>query len=164
MKPVKLARVFPAFIFGGNMKKIFSVLALFFLLTVSSVWAADVVQTAAIGGYKPYPHNPDMRTATFTITADGSGDVAIFTFETAETIYGYYLLSVEMKCAADDDAFTVLITTNTGAPLFTHTTTAATTGELENAADRWPINAAPKIDITDLTAAKVVTVIVTFVR
>ena len=86
------------------------------------------------------------------------------TFEEAQEIYGYYLMSVEIKCAADDDAFTVLITTNTGAPLFTHTTTAATTGELENATDRWPINAAPKIDITGLTAAKIVTVIVTFVK
>ena len=138
------------------MKKILAAMIFVFLFT-GTVWAADVVQTEAIGGYKSYPHNPDMRTATFTITSD-AGDVDIFTFEQAETIYGYYLLSVEMKCVADDDAFTVLITTNTGAPLFTHTTTAGTTGELENATDRWPINAAPKIDITDLTAAKIVTV------
>jgi len=145
------------------MKKIL-VIMIFALLLTGTVWAADVVQTEAIGGYKAYPHNADMRTGTFTVTADGSGDVAIFTFEDAETIYGYYLLSVEIKCAADDDAFTVLIYTNNGATMFSKTTTAATTGEIHNADDRWPINSAPKIDITDLTAAKIVTVIATFVR
>jgi opacity protein-like surface antigen len=145
------------------MKKFLAVI-LFLVLSVGTVSAADVVQTEAAGGYASYPHNKDMRTATFTVTADGSGNVAIFTFENAETIYGYYLLSVEMKCAADDDAFTVLLYTNTGAPMFSHTTTSGTTGELKNAEDRWPINAAPKIDITGLTAAKIVTVIVTFVR
>jgi len=145
------------------MKKILAA-SLFFLLMIGTSWAADVVQTAAAGGYGSFRNNKDMRIATFTITADGSGNVAIFEFEQAQTIYGYYLLSVEMKCDATDDAFTVLITTNTGAPLFTHTTTAGTTGELVNADDRWPINSAPKIDITDLTVAKIVTVIVTFVR
>jgi hypothetical protein len=135
---------------------------LLILLCVSPVFAADVVQTN--NGYASYPHNKDMKTATFTITADGSGNVAIFTFLKPQDIYGYYLLSVEMKCAADDDAFTTIIYTNTGATMFTHTTTAGTTGELQNADDRWPINSPPKIDITGLTAAKIVTVIVTFVR
>jgi len=163
MKPVS-EKSLPGFLyFGGNMKKILAIMIFVFLFTGTG-WAADVVQTEAIGGYKAYPHNKDMRTGTFTVTADGSGNVGLFTFEDAETIYGYYLLSVEMKCAADDDAFTVLIYTNGGATMFSHTTTAGTTGELENADDRWPINLAPKIDITGLTAAKIVTVIVTFVR
>jgi hypothetical protein len=157
---------FPVFYFGGNMKKILATIFVLAFLLTGTAWAAgEVVQTEAAGGYASYPHNKDMRTATFVVTAAVStGNVAIHTFEQAQTIYGYYLLSVEMKCTADDDAFTVLITTNTGAPLFTHTTTAGTTGELENASDRWPINAAPKIDITGLTAEKIVTVIVTFVR
>ena len=141
------------------MKKFLTAILLVLFLTVPAL-AADVVQSG--NGYDS--PSDTMKTATFTITADGSGNVAIFTFLKPHKIYGHYLLSVEIKCAADDDAFTVLITTNTGAPMFTHTTTAATTGELENAADRWPINAAPKIDITGLTAAKIVTVIVTFVR
>ena len=145
------------------MKKILAA-TLFVLLMIGTGWAADVVQTSAAGGYGSFPHNKDMRIATFTVTADGSGNVAIFTFENAETIYGFYLLSVEMKCAADDDAFTVLLYTNNGTPMFSHTTTAGTTGEIKNADDRWPINSAPKIDITGLTATKIVTVIATFVR
>ena len=145
------------------MKKILVIMIFVFLFTGTALAAGEVVQTEAVGGYASYPHNPDMRTATFTITP-ASGVVTIFTFENPETILGYYLLSVEMKVDATDDTMTVLITTNTGAPLFTHTTTAALTGELENATDRWPINAAPKIDITGLTDAKVATVIVTFVR
>jgi hypothetical protein len=146
------------------MKKILATIFVLMFLFTGAAWAADVVQTEAVGGYTSYPHNDEMRTGTFTVTADVGGNVAIFTFENPETILGYYLYSVEMKCAATDEAFTVLITTNTGAPLFTHTTTSALTGELENADDRWPINAAPKIDITGLTATKIVTVIVTFVR
>jgi len=145
------------------MKKILAVI-LFLVLFTGMALAADVVQEPAVNGYTAYPHNKDMRVATFTITADGSGNVAIFEFENAETIYGFYLLSVEMKCAADDDAFTVLLYTNNGTPMFSHTTTSGTTGEIKNADDRWPINSAPKIDITGLTAAKIVTVIVTFVR
>jgi hypothetical protein len=146
------------------MKKILATIFVVMFLFTGTAWAAgEVVQTAAAGGYASYPHNKDMRTATFTVTP-ASGAVTIHEFEQAETIYGYYLLSVEMKVDATDDVMVVLITTNTGAPLFTHTTTAALTGELENATDRWPINAAPKIDITGLTDAKVATVIVTFVR
>ena len=145
------------------MKKIL-VASLLVLLMAGSGWAADVVQEEAIKGYTAYPHNKDMRVATFTVTADGSGNVAIFTFEEAQEIYGYYLLSVEIKVAATDDEITVLIYTNNGATMFEKTTTAATTGEIHNADDRWPINSAPKIDITDMTAAKIATVIVTFVR
>jgi hypothetical protein len=146
------------------MKKILATIFVLMFLFTGTLWAADVVQTEAVGGYASYPHNDEMRTATFTVTSDGSGNVAIFTFENPETILGYYLYSVEMKNADSDDEFVVLITTNTGAPLFTHTTTAGTTGELENADDRWPINAAPMIDITGLDTTEVVTVIVTFVR
>ena len=145
------------------MKKILAVI-LFLVLFTGTALAADVVQEPAVNGYTAYPHNKDMRVATFTITADGSGNVAIFTFEEAQEIYGYYLLSVEIKVAADDDAITVLLYTNSGATMFSKTTTAATTGEIHNADDRWPINSAPKIDITDMTAAKIATVIVTFVR
>jgi hypothetical protein len=145
------------------MKKILATIFVLMFLFTGTLWAADVVQTEAAGGYASYPHNKDMRTGTFTVTSN-AGNVAIFTFENPETILGYHLFSVEMKCAATDDAFTVLITTNTGAPMFTHTTTSGLTGELEPADDRWPINAAPKIDITDLDADKIVTVIVTFVR
>lgn len=142
--------------------KRFALIMFLIFLWFSPALAADVVQTS--NGYASYRHNENMKTATFTITADGSGDVAIFTFLKPQDIYGFHLLCVEMKCAADDDAFTVLIYTNAGATMFSHTTTAGTTGEIVSSEDRWPINAAPKIDITGLTAAKIVTVIVTFVR
>ena len=145
------------------MKKILAA-TLFVLLMIGTGWAADVVQEPAVRGYTAFPNNKDMRVATFTITADGSGNVAIFEFEQAQEIYGYYILSVEIKVAATDDAITVLIYTNNGATMFSKTTTAATTGEIHNCDDRWPINSAPKIDITDMAAAKIATVIVTFVR
>ena len=134
------------------MKRIL-ILTVLILALAFPAMAADVVQTN--NGYASYIHNPDIKTATFTITADGAGNVAIFTF---------YLYSVETKVAADDDVITVIIYNNSGATLFTTTTAAATTGEIDNADDRWPINAPPKIDVTGMTAAKIATVIVTFVR
>jgi hypothetical protein len=136
-----------------------SFLVLCFLLFATLAFAADVVQT----GNSFDSVSRDMRIATFTITADGSGDVAIFTFLDPQKIYGWNLLAVEMY-SADDDAFATTITTALGSTLFTHTTTAATSGELENATDRWPIYSIPKIDVVGLTATKVATVIVTFQR
>jgi hypothetical protein len=132
------------------------------LLLVSPAWGAgEVVQTN--NGFADYRWNEDMKTATFTVTADGSGNVAIHTFMKPQEIYGYYLFSVEMY-SATDDAFATLIYTNLGSPLFSFTTTSATTGQIENASDRWPIYSAPKIDVTGLTATEVATIIVTFVR
>lgn len=143
------------------MKRIL-ILTILILALAFPAMAADVVQTN--NGYASYIHNPDIKTATFTITADGAGNVAIFTFLKPQDIYGFYLYSVETKVAADDDVITVIIYNNSGATLFTTTTAAATTGEIDNADDRWPINAPPKIDVTGMTAAKIATVIVTFVR
>lgn len=142
------------------MKRFIPLILAFFLLT-SPAFAADVAQTN--NGYASYPHNKDMRTATFTVTADGAGNVAVFTFLKPQDIYGYYLLSVEMS-SATDDAFTTIVYSAAGSTLFTHTTTAATSGEIKNAVDRWPIYSAPKIDVTGLTATEVATVTVTFVR
>jgi hypothetical protein len=140
------------------MKRILAAIFIF-LLFCGAALAADVVQTG--NGYDQISEN--MRTATFTITADGAGNVAIFSFLNPRMIYGWNLLSVEMQ-SATDDAFVVLITTNLGSSLFSYTTTAATTGHLENATDRWPIYSTPKIDVTGLTATEVATVIVTFQR
>jgi len=142
------------------MKKIL-ILTVLILAFAFPALAADVVQTN--NGYASYSHNQDLKTATFTVTADGAGDVAIFTFLKPGDIAGYHLFTVEMY-SATDDAFTTLIYTNTGSTLFTHTTTAATSGEIQNAADRWPIYDAPKIDVTGLTATEVATIIVSFER
>jgi len=141
------------------MKRFIPILFLIFLL-VSPAWG-DVAQTD--NGFAVYRLNKDMKTVEFTVTADGAGNVAIFTFLKPQEIYGYYLLSVEMS-SATDDAFVTLIYSSAGSTLFTHTTTAATTGEIQNADDRWPIYSALKIDVTGLTATEVATITVTFVR
>lgn len=139
------------------MKKFLLTLCLLF--SANFVFAGDVVQDG-----DSYDQISDsMRIATFTITSDGSGNVANTAFLEPGLIYGWNLLSVEMY-SATDDAFVVLITTNLGSSLFTYTTTSATSGHLENAVDRWPIYSTPKIDVTGLTATEVCTIIVTFQR
>jgi hypothetical protein len=134
-------------------------LALCLLLVASFAFAeGTVVQTG--NSYDQISQN--MRIATFTITSD-AGSVPNTAFLRPRDIYGWNLLSVEMY-SATDDAFTVTITTNLGSTLFTYTTTAATSGHLENATDRWPIYSIPKIDVTNLANTEVCTVIVTFQR
>jgi hypothetical protein len=142
------------------MKKLL-VTILFFLCMVSLVFAeGSVVQTG--DGFQDY--GQDMKIATFTITSDG-GSVPNTAFLDAnkQSIFGFYILAVEMY-SATDDAFTAVITTALGSELFTFTTTAATSGHIANADDRWPIYSVPKIDVTSLAAGEVCTVIVTFVR
>ena len=135
-------------------------LILFVFISIPAM-AADVVQ--AKNGYDSFKENQNMKTATFTVTADGSGNVGIFTFLKPGDIEGMYLMSVEVKCA-DDAAFQTLIYTSNGTPLFDFTSASADVGQIKNATDRWPITSAPKIDVVGLTATKIATIIVTFVR
>ena len=128
------------------------------LIAVAAFAEGTVVQSGS--GYDTWSET--MRVATFTITSD-AGSVPNTAFLKPEKILGWYLKEVEVY-SATDDAFTVTITTNLGATLFALTTTAATSGELDYAADRWAINSTPKIDVTNLAAGESCTVIVTFVR
>ena len=139
------------------MKKfLFTILIL--LITGLAFAEGTVVQSG--NGYDTYFQ--DMRVATFTITSD-AGSVPNTAFLKPDKILGWYIKDVEMY-SATDDAWTVTITTNLGATLFSFTTTAATSGHLEYAPDRWAINSTPKIDVTNLTDTESCTVIVTFVR
>ena len=127
-------------------------------------FAADVVQV----GNDFTDHGENMKTATFTITADASGDVAIWTFLKDRELNGYYLHSAEMK-SATDAAFTVIISSSLGSTLLTKTTAIGTTGEVaapftSGEIVRWPIYSPTKIDVTGLTSQNIVTVIVTFVK
>lgn len=141
------------------MKKL--LLTLLILLTFTCVaFGADVVQSG--NGYDNVLLTG--KVATFTVTADGSGNVALFTFLKPEQIFGMYAFTVEMS-SATDDAFQVLIYTNGGGVMFNHTTTAATTGEaVKSFPDRYLIYDAPKIDVVGLTATEIATIKVTFVR
>jgi len=123
-------------------------------------FSADVAQ--ALSGYARHGRGA-MVTATFTVTADGSGNVAAFSFLKPADIDGRYLFTVEAY-SSTDAAFTVTIETENGSPLFSEAWSAAIAGEaLKSAADRWPIYDTPTIDVTGLTATEVCTVIVTFV-
>ena len=143
------------------MKKIL-VFAFVLLVLPVLAFSADMTQ----GGWASYDRQ-NMKVGTFTVTADGSGNVADFYFEDLSGIKGYYLLSVEMY-SATDDAFATIIKSALGTTLFSHTTTAATSGEIRNATDRWPIYAisgvGPYMDVTGLTATESATIVVTLVR
>lgn len=92
----------------------------------------------------------NMAMATFTI-ADDSGSVPLTSFLQAYRIFGWYLMSVEVKTSSDD-AITILIKTDLGTDLFNQAFASATSGEIKNADDRWPIYATPKIDITNMSS------------
>jgi hypothetical protein len=151
------------------MKILKGVLIILFVVCCFNVsFAADVRQ---MGRYPML--NNTLRTATFVITADGSGNVEKTAFLDAPgNIYGWYIMTVEMT-SATEDIFTVLISTYAGATtstaggveLFNYTTaTADTTGDIESVKDRYPIYATPYIDVTGLPATEVCRVVVTFVR
>ena len=141
------------------MKKLITMLTVLFVMFSTNVFAEGTVQQAN-NGYSRYGN--DVQVAKFVITSD-AGSVPKTAFKSPADIMGWYLFSVEMYSSADD-AFTVSITTDLGAELFSYTTTAATTGHLENAADRWPITSTPDIDVTNLATTESCTIIVTFVR
>jgi hypothetical protein len=103
----------------------------------------------------------DMQIATFTI-ADDSGSVPKTNFLDPTKVKGWYIMTVEAK-SSSDDSLTVLIETALGADLFNKAYTSATSGEIKNADDRWPISSTPKIDVTNMSS-DTVTVIVTFVK
>ena len=131
------------------------ILTLFLALIFSaSAMAADIVYA-----YLDLTQNKYQVTAT--VTADGSGDVAIL--EMANVV-GMNLFDVPKVYSATDAAFTVLLTSNTGVPFISHTTTAATTGEFATAADRHTMIDAPKLDVTGLTATESCTIVLIFWR
>jgi hypothetical protein len=140
------------------MKKILLITACILLMAAYAFAEGTVVQS---GNSYDTQDPKKMKTATFTITSD-AGSVPNTAFLKPNDIYGYYLLSVETY-SATDDAYVVLIgTANTN--LFTYTTTAATSGHIQNADDRWPVYSTLYIDVTGLATAESCTVIVTFVR
>lgn len=144
------------------MKRFITAVILSLLLLVPGIGsAADVVQAG--NGWDTIAPNRSVVYTTFTVTADGAGNVAEFTFLKPEDIMGYYLLSVEMY-SATDDAFVTIIYSGLGTTMFSHTTTAATSGEIKNGVDRWPVYSTWSIDVTGLAAAEVATIVVTFVR
>jgi len=134
-------------------------LALAFVLTGMAHAEGAIVQTG--NTFYPVDGNGRMLKGTFTVTADAGG-VANTAFLDADKLRdGYHLLSVEMV-SATDDAFTVTITTPRGTPLFSKTTTAATTGEIKSPAAFWPIYDTPWVDVTDLAAGESCTLIAIF--
>lgn len=135
-------------------------LALAFVLTDMAHAEGAIVQT----GDTFYPVDGDgrMLKGTFTVTADAGG-VANTAFVNSTRLRGYYLYTVEMT-SATDDAFTVTITTASGTPLFSKTTTAATTGEIKYPAAFFPIYDTPYVDVTDLAASESATLTVIFVK
>jgi hypothetical protein len=146
------------------MKRILITILFCLLFAFSAFADGTVVQTG--GGFQSFGQKGSvhMKTATFTITAAaGSVPNTAFLDVNRSSIYGWYLFSVEMY-SATDDTFSPTITTALGTPLFSYTTVSATTGQIINADDRWPIYSIPLIDVADLGGSGVCTIIVTFVR
>jgi len=145
------------------MKKLIFILALTLLVicpNLSFAVAPDIVQTDNV--IQSVEHtNGAMKVAEFTITADGGGDVAIFTFLVPDWVYGMHIESVEAY-SATDDAFTILIT-SASAKYFTGSwTTATSKEEPQHPTAFWPIHEGLFIDATGITATQVVVVKVVF--
>ena len=142
------------------MKKILLLVAAVALIA-AWVHAQEISQTN--NGWATYRLNPDCKSATFTVTADATGDVTTFEFLKPHEIYGWHLHSVEAY-SANDDAFTVLLTTANGTSLLSFALTQATTGEATIPSAYWPITSNPVMDVTGLGSASGCTVITTFTR
>lgn len=138
---------------------LFAALCLFMITGVAFA-EGTVVQKPMAGTYYS-TIGKDMQIATFTIT-DDSGSVPSTNFLDPARIYGWYIMTVEVK-SSSDDSLTVLIETALGADLFNVTYTAATSGEIRSTDDRYPIYSTPKIDVTNMSG-DTVTVVITFVQ
>jgi len=143
------------------MKKILFT-ALCLLLIAGSAFAEGTVTQKPFPGGTYYEFfGDDMAVATFTI-ADDSGSVPSTDFLDPGKINGYYIMTVEVLTSSDD-SITILVESALGADLFNKAFTSATSGEIKNADDRWPIYSTPKIDITNMSGDSA-TVKITFVR
>lgn len=141
-------------------KMLIATLCLFLWVGIS--FAEGSVKQKPVSGTRYSVMDDNMKIATFTITDDG-GSVPVTDFLDPSKILGWYIMTVEVK-SGTDDTLTVLIETNLGADLFNKAYTAATSGEIKNATDRWPIYSTPKIDVTSMSGPDTVTVVVTFVK
>ena len=96
-----------------------------------------LVMFVAVSAFADEVHREDGEiiyiTQTMTLSADAS---AVYL---GGNLCGGYLFSVEIISTADD-AMTFSIASQNGTTLYTTTTTAATSGQIENPTGMWPMN------------------------
>lgn len=106
--------------------------------------------------YTYVKRNPDFVVETLTPTADAASQQFV------APMNGTYLMAVEIKSSVDD-AVTFTINSGLGTELFTTTTTAATSGEIKAATDRWPVYGTPTWTLSGFSGAGTLTIVVTCV-
>jgi hypothetical protein len=141
-------------------KRLFFIILCLLLLTGYALAEGTITQKPVSGTYYS-SIAADMKIATFVI-ADDSGSVPVTDFSDPHQIMGWYIMTVEAK-SSSDDSLTILIESDLGSDLFNKTYSSATSGEIKNADDRWPIYSTPSIDVTSMSS-DTVTVVVTFVK
>jgi len=126
------------------------------LVTLSSARAADVVQTGDT--FYPVDGNGYMMRGTFTVTSDGSGNVASFAFLDSAKLRGKHLTTIEAY-STTDAAFTVVLTTAGGSETFDDAWTGATSGEAPKNPDAyWPVYDTWSVDVTSLAVGEICTI------
>jgi len=133
-----------------------------FLAALLAVFLFTPVQATAEGTVSAPVYAPHVgyATLTFTITGDASsGSVPLTAFTHALGTYFYQLKTA----SATDDTYTVsvveMITATLSVPLITKATTSGTTGAVGWPAGFTKITGTLKIDVTDLAAGEVCTVV-----
>lgn len=99
--------------------------------------------------------NGEIQYVTEKLILDANGSVTL-----GNNLIGGYLFSCEILTSADD-AVTVSIASGIGADFFSHTTTAATSGEFATISDRYTINSAPTLTVANMSSGTVTVEVVT---